>query len=145
MTLVKTNQKENAALFADFFDTTNFFSKNLGFNSFGRNMPAVNIKETNKDFNLEFAAPGFKKEDIKVSIDDNILTISAEKENEKQENSERYTRKEFSYNSFSRAFSLPESVSFDKIDANYTDGVLKLSIPKKVVTRTVAKKEIKVL
>jgi HSP20 family protein len=145
MTLVKTNQKENSALFADFFDTTNFFSKNLGFNSFGRNMPAVNIKETNKDFNLEFAAPGFKKEDIKVSIDDNILTISAEKENEKQENSERYTRKEFSYNSFSRAFSLPESVSFDKIDANYTDGVLKLSIPKKVVTRTVAKKEIKVL
>ena len=145
MTLVKTNQKENSALFADFFDTTNFFSKNLGFNSFGRNMPAVNIKETNKDFNLEFVAPGFKKEDIKVSIDDNILTISAEKENEKQENSERYTRKEYSYNSFSRAFSLPESVNFDKIDANYSDGVLKLSIPKKVVAKSIEKKEIKVL
>ena len=107
-------------------------------------MPAVNIKETNKDFNLEFVAPGFKKEDIKVSIDDNILTISAEKENEKQENSERYTRKEYSYNSFSRAFSLPESVNFDKIDANYSDGVLKLSIPKKVVAKSIVKKEIKV-
>jgi HSP20 family protein len=145
MTITKTNRKENPAVFTDFFDTSNFFSKNTGLKNFGHIMPAVNIKESNKDFNLEFAAPGFKKEDIKVSIDDNILTISAEKENRKQEETERFTRKEFSYNSFSRAFALPDSVNCNKIDASYTDGVLKLSIPKNEISKATVKKEIIVL
>ncbi|MEI8136013.1 MAG: Hsp20/alpha crystallin family protein [Bacteroidota bacterium] len=143
----KTNKSENftPTLFTDIFDNAKFFGKNWLEKEFGQSLPAVNIKETNKDFNLEFAAPGFKKNDFKVSVDHNVLNIRAEKEEEKKEENKRFTRKEFSYNSFSRSFTLPESVNAEKIDAKYEEGILKLSVPKLVETKSLPKKEIKVV
>ena len=105
-------------------------------------MPAVNIKETSKEFSLEFAAPGFNKNDFKVNIENNVLTINANKEEEKNEENKRFTRREFSFNSFSRSFTLPENVNTDKIDAKYNDGILRLSVPKKEETKVLPKKEI---
>jgi len=97
----------------------------------GATVPAVNINETDKEFELELAAPGLKKNDFKVNIDRNVLTVSTEKKEEKEEKDKNFTRKEFSYHSFSRSFTLPESINQEKIDAKYNDGVLKLVLPKK--------------
>ncbi len=87
---------------------------------------------------------GSAKKDFKIAVEDDCLTISAEKEEEKNESNHRFTRKEFSYNSFTRSFTLPQTVNADKIDATYNDGILKLSIPKKEETKLLPKKEIKI-
>lgn len=146
MTLVKTNKSGNLfpTLMSDFFDNDNFFANRWFEKEFNRSLPAVNVKENNKEFNIEFAAPGFKKNDFKINVEENILTISAEKQDEKNEEKDNYTRKEFSYNSFSRSFTLPQTVNADKIDAKYNDGILNLSIPKREEAKTQPKKEIKV-
>lgn len=98
----------------------------------GISTPAVNVKETNDDFMIEVAAPGLDKKDFKVDIDNNMLTISSEKEfkNEEQDQG-RYMRREFSYTSFSRSFSLPDAVDAEKIKAQHKDGILMITIPKK--------------
>ena len=146
MTLVKTNKNGNRlpSVLSDFFDTDKFFGNQWFEKEFGESLPAVNIKENTKEFSVEFAAPGFKKDDFKINVDESLLTISAKKEDEKKEENDRFTRKEFCYNSFSRSFSLPQTINADKIDAKYNDGILKLSIPKKEENKTLAKKEIKV-
>ena len=94
-------------------------------------MPAVNITENKEDYKLSVAAPGLKKDDFKIDVEGNMLTISSEKEDSKEEKDERYTRKEYSYSSFSRSFALPEEVNQEKIEAKYQDGVLKVTLPKK--------------
>lgn len=96
------------------------------------NLPAVNVKENDDNFTVELAAPGMSKDDFKIKLDHNLLTISSEKEmkNEEKDDEGRYTRREFSYRSFSRSFRLPETVESDKIDAKYHDGVLYLTLPK---------------
>ncbi len=96
-------------------------------------MPAVNIKEDNDGFNVEMAAPGMKKDDFKVDLDNNLLTISAEKESEDNEKDDEgnYTRREFNYQSFKRTFTLPDAAQADKIKATYKEGVLTINIPKK--------------
>jgi HSP20 family protein len=96
-------------------------------------IPAVNIKETNDTFDVEVAAPGMKKDDFKVELDGNMLTISSEKTDERnQKEGERYSRREFSYQSFQRTFQLPKDVvDADKIEARYENGLLHLVIPKK--------------
>jgi len=145
---VKTNKNGNGDMFpsllSDFFDTDNFFKRPWFEKELGHSLPAVNIKENGKEFDVEFAAPGFKKDDFKVNIEENVLTISAEKKDEKKEETDRFTRKEFSYNSFSRSFTLPQTVNSEKIDAKYIDGILRLCIPKKTETKALSKKEIKV-
>lgn len=146
MTLVKSTNNSNqfSSVLSDFFDNDNFFSNRLFTKEFERYLPAVNIRENNNEFNIEFAVPGFNKNDFKINVEENMLTISAEKDEEKNEEKDRFTRKEFSYNSFSRSFTLPLKVNTDKIDAKYNDGILKLNIPKKEETKTLPKKEIKV-
>ena len=146
MTLVKTNKSGNLfpSLLSDFFDNDKFLSNRHLEREFDQSLPAVNIKENSKEFDIDFAAPGFKKNDFKINLEENVLTISAEKEEEKKEENNRFTRKEFSYNSFSRSFTLPQTVNADKIDAKYNDGILKLNIPKKEESKTLPKKEIKV-
>lgn len=146
MKTIKANKNENSlpALLSDFFDNDRFFNNRWLEREFEHTMPAVNIKETGKNYEVEFAAPGFSKTDFKISVDNNMLTISAEKKNEKNENNDRFTRKEFSYNSFSRSFTLPQTVNSEKIDAKYTDGILKLAVPKKDPEKTGFKKEIKI-
>ncbi|SOD88044.1 Hsp20/alpha crystallin family protein [Spirosoma fluviale] len=97
-------------------------------------VPAVNVVEHQDGFRIEVAAPGLKKEDFKLNLNHNNLTISGSQETHKEEhdkNNERYTRREFSYSSFQRTFTLPTSVDADNIQASYTDGVLKIGIPKR--------------
>lgn len=109
-------------------------------------MPAMNVKEHDKDFEIEFAAPGFSKKDFDVSIEGDMLHVCGEKSMEKEEKEDNYTRKEFSYNSFKRSLKLPESVNTDKkVKASYNDGILKLNLLKKEESKTTPKKKIEIL
>jgi HSP20 family protein len=144
MTLVKSKTGLMPFEFSDLFDGDRLFTNGWTDKELKRSLPAVNIKENKNEFNIEFASPGFAKKDFKIDLDENVLTVSAEKEKEKNEETDSFTRKEFSYNSFSRSFTLPQTVNVDKIDAKYNDGILKLSIPKKTETKLLPKKEIKV-
>lgn len=95
--------------------------------------PAVNVKEDNKQYVMEVAVPGLKKEQVNMSIDkDGYLTLSIENKNEqKDENKkEHYLRREFSYTSYRQSYALPDNVDADKIEANVADGVLKVVLPK---------------
>jgi len=107
-------------------------------------IPAVNISENKERFDVTIAAPGMKKDDFNIDVDGNTLTISAETREEKEEKENRYTRKEYSYSSFSRSFSLPDGVNKDKIDASYDNGILKLSLPKTEEAKKAASKHISV-
>jgi len=93
--------------------------------------PAANIKENEKDFELELFVPGRVKDDFKIEIEDAVLTISSEIEKVDEEVKENYTRREFGISSFKRAFTLPETVATDKIEATYESGILKFNLPKK--------------
>ncbi len=104
---------------------------NGGSQNFNTTIPAVNIKESETDFKLELCAPGLKKEDFNIEIDQKTLSISSEKQTETEENNETYSRKEFSFTSFKRTFNLPETVNFDAIEANYENGILNLRLPKR--------------
>lgn len=98
------------------------------------NVPAVNVIEHQDGFRIEVAAPGLKKDDFKLNLNHNNLTISGSQETQKEESDksgEKYTRREFSYSSFQRTFTLPTSVDADNIQATYTDGVLKIDVPKR--------------
>ncbi len=102
-----------------------------GMENFNAAVPAVNIKENETGFELELSAPGRKKEDFNIEIDDNLLTISSETKSENETKEENYTRREFGYTSFKRSFTLPESVDEEKIGASYENGILKFTLPKK--------------
>ena len=93
--------------------------------------PAVNIKETETGFELELIAPGLKKEDFNVEVENELMTISADFEENREENNEGYSRKEYSFRSFKRSFTLPETIDDEAIKADYKDGVLRLSLPKR--------------
>ena len=94
------------------------------------NLPAVNIIEKDDKFLIEMAAPGLRKEDFKINIENGILQIDSESQREIDEEKDNYTRKEFNYSSFSRSFTLPENASEENIAANYENGVLKLKLQK---------------
>jgi HSP20 family protein len=133
MTLVKFNNglKNNARgpFFNDVFDSIlndSFLSDKLV-----ARVPAVNISETENTFQVELAIPGVKKEDLKISLDKNVLTVSSEKKTENVEEGKKFSKREYSYNTFSRSFTLPESADHSKIEADYTNGVLTLTISKK--------------
>jgi HSP20 family protein len=120
------------ALFDDFFNRDLFDWRQSNYSVSGTSLPAVNIIETNDGFEVEMAAPGMKKEDFKIELENNILSISSEKRNEVKDENEKYSRKEFSYESFQRSFNLSKDVvDAEKINAKYQDGVLRLLIPKK--------------
>ena len=123
----------------------NLFDNDLG-DFFGKRFsdPAANIIENNEAFMLDIAAPGMKKDDFKINLEHNILTISAELEDQKREEGKNYTRKEFYYGSFSRAFTLPKTIDLDNIKADYENGILKIALPKKDEARVEMKKEIRI-
>ena len=110
----------------------------------GLNTPLANIEESNKDFKLELSAPGMKRDDFKVDVEDGILTISSEKEEEKKDSDKNFRRREFSYTSFSRSFTLPDNVDESNINAKYDNGMLQVTIPKKEVSTSKPKKQIQV-
>lgn len=134
MSIIKRNEFfPGLNLFDDFFSRDNW---NLGLNnnsSTNTTIPLVNIKETADNFEVEMAAPGMNKEDFKIELDGNVLTINSERRDENEaKDGDRYSRREFSYQSFRRSFQLPkEVVDAERIEAKYESGVLKLSIPKK--------------
>lgn len=136
MTLTKRNGSllnSLPVLFDDFFNRDMFNWSNSNFSDTGTTIPAVNIKETAENYEVEVAAPGMTKKDFKVELDGNTLIISSERNNQKEEKEDgRYYRKEFSYQAFQRSFTLQkEVVDIDKIQARYENGLLHLLIPKK--------------
>lgn len=145
-TLIRTGELV-PSVFNDFFKPwNNWFDMNNGGSLWGNilTIPAVNIEEEKKEFKISLAVPGMKKDDFKINVEGDMLTISAETKEEKEEKDKKYTRKEYSYSSFSRTFTIPEGTRADKIDARYEDGVLKLVIPKTDETRKLEAKHIAV-
>ena len=136
MTIVKRNGNlinHFPTLFDDFLNRDIFNWQSSNYSNTGTTIPAVNIKETPDNYEVEVAAPGMNKKDFKVQLDGNVLTISSEKTDEREEkNDVRYTTREFSFQSFSRTFNLQKDViDTENIAAKYEDGVLHLLIPKK--------------
>jgi HSP20 family protein len=133
MTLVKFNNglKNNAVgpFFNDVFDS--ILNDSFIGDKLVARVPAVNIAENENEFHIELASPGLKKEDFKINLDKNVLTVSAEKKSENVEEGKKFSKREYSYNSFTRSFTLPESADHSKIEADYTDGILKLTVAKK--------------
>jgi HSP20 family protein len=115
----------------DFFRPWNDWFYNGNFPGKLMNVPAVNITESKDNYTLKMAVPGMKKDDFKIDVGKSMLTISAEKEEEKEEQNKRYNRREYNYSSFSRSFTLPDEVKYDDIQASYENGVLSLLLPKK--------------
>ncbi|MCX7953644.1 MAG: Hsp20/alpha crystallin family protein [Bacteroidales bacterium] len=106
--------------------------------------PKVNVIEEKDKYLIEVAAPGLDKEDFRIDLHNDVLTISAEKKEEKEEKNKKYLRREFSYCSFKRSFSLPDTVDVDKIDAKHRNGILKITIPKKEDAKEKEPKTIKI-
>ena len=122
MTLVRfSGNKLFNPIFNDAFLSDRFTSR----------VPAVNVAETSDAFHIELAAPGLEKGDFKINVDRDVLTISAAKRVETADDDKKYSKREYSYTSFTRSFTLPESIDHNSIDANYKDGVLKVAIGKK--------------
>jgi HSP20 family protein len=114
------------------FYTPNVFDEDF-FNLFQNktsSVPAVNIREDEKNYILDLAVPGIDKNDLKIDVNEDVLTISTENRNESEESKNGFKRKEFSYSAFSRSFYVPENVDRDKIDAKYKDGILSIALPK---------------
>ena len=146
--LIKQDRDLLPAFSRDFFDTDLFnlpsFFQGDGARLKWPDIPSVNIVENNKDYRIEVAAPGLEKKDFKIEVDNGILTIRSEKKKEEKEEKENYRRREFSYQSFSRSFDLPENSVPDKIGAHYSNGILTVTLPKKEITVSKPKKEIQV-
>lgn len=140
MTLIKrrTNEKRNRneRLFPA-FTNENFWNEDT-------DVPLANISETDEEYKYDLSVPGFKKEDFQIGVDNGILTISSEKE-EDSEMDINYRTREFSYNSFCRAFQLPEDVDENNINARYQNGLLEVTVPKKDVTVSQPRRQIQVV
>lgn len=116
----------------------NFFANDNDFESWwkgAKSMPAVNVVENDQNYVMEVAAPGMKKEDFNIEVKEGMIVISAVNKREEEKKDDNFTRREFSYSRFTRSFRLPENVKADEIAANYEDGILKLDLPKKEMTK----------
>ncbi|MEO3407596.1 Hsp20/alpha crystallin family protein [Mucilaginibacter sp. CAU 1740] len=138
MTLVKFNpEKRNSSLLPGFSDVFDSIFNDTFFNDrMVTRVPAVNISETENNYHVELAAPGLKKEDFKLNLERNQLSISVEQSTNHEDNQKNYSKREYSYSSFVRSFTLPESADDSKIDATYTDGVLRIDIAKREEAKT---------
>jgi HSP20 family protein len=149
MTLLKrtnSNYPSIPSLFDNLFSRDWMDWSTSNYSSTNTTLPAVNIMENDNEYEIEVAAPGMKKDDFKVNLDKNQLTISSEKSEEKKEkNADNYSRREFSYQSFQRSFTLPENlVDDEKISAKYSDGILHVRIPKREEVKPKPAREIKI-
>ena len=135
MSLIKKNRNSfNSipALFDDFLGQEFFNWGNTNYSATQTTIPMVNVKESTENFEVEVAAPGMDKKDFKIQLDNNLLTISSQRENSEEREQDGYSRKEFSYQSFQRSFMLPKDVvDQDGIAARYENGLLQLTIPKR--------------
>ena len=145
--LIKRNDSFpfGSSIFGDFFDKAFSDWSNSNYSLTNTTLPATNIQESQDEFLVTMAVPGMSKKDFKIDLKDNVLTISSEKKDEKKEEQENYTRREYSYQSFSRAFTLPQNVVNDeKIEAKYENGELRITIPKKEEAKPKAPKQISI-
>jgi HSP20 family protein len=144
MSLLK--RKSNVpSLFSSFFESDPFFNTDwISSRYLASQVPSANISESNGEFQVELAVPGMNKDDFEVTCDNGLLTISAEKEEERKKEDKNYTRREYNYSSFSRSFTLPESVKSEEVRAKYENGVLKVMVPKTEAAKKQARKEIKI-
>lgn len=133
--------RRNPFFMNDFFNTDVFDWSDRNFGKFENTSPSVNVKDAENKYEIEVAAPGVNKEDFKVELNGNKLTISSESktENENKDEKGNYTRREFNYQSFSRSFTLPDDVDGESIKASHQNGVLKIEIPKKENSQQTAK------
>lgn len=140
MTLIKWQHRNPLADVVN-----NLFDNDLS-DFFGKRVcdPAANILEHTDSFELAIAAPGLKKDDFKINLENSILTISVEVDDQKMEEGKTYTRKEFYFGSFSRAFTLPKTIDLEKIKAEYENGILRVALPKKDEAKVEMKKEIRI-
>ena len=125
MNLIKFNRQPMLADFFNDFEKLYAPFQNEGF------VPSANIRENEKNFEIELAVPGMKKDDFKINLENNVLTISSEMEEEQKEENKNFTRREFTYGSFSRSFTLPKIVETEQIKASYENGILHIQLPKK--------------
>jgi HSP20 family protein len=145
MSIVKFSN-QFPSLFDRFFDNDLFDWSNRNFSNTNTTLPSVNIKEGSEGFEVEMAAPGLTKDDFKIELNHDMLTISSEKETDKEtKGDQHFSRHEFSYQSFSRSFSLPNTADSDKIAAKYDNGILKILIPKKEEAKPKPAKQIEIL
>jgi len=137
MTLVKFNKPNNTLLpgFNDVFES--IFNDTFFNDRMIARVPAVNISESENNYHVELAAPGLKKEDFKLNLERNQLTISVEQTAENTDEQKNYSKREYSYSSFVRSFTLPESADHGQIEATYTDGILRIDIAKREEAKAV--------
>lgn len=139
MTLIKFKNGSGVNNFPAFFNDT---LDRLWKDELVQWMPSVNIKERAEDFKIDLAVPGMDKKDFKIEVENDILIVSGERKEEKSEEHENITRREFHYGSFKRTFTLPETADSEKINANYKDGLLSLTVGKREDSRLKPKKQI---
>ncbi len=140
MTLVKFNpeKRSNGALMPNFTDVFDTIFNDTFFNDrMTVRVPAANISESDNHYHVELAAPGLRKDDFKLNLERNVLNISVEKQNHDTEAQKNYNKREYSYTSWVRSFTLPESANAEQIEASYTDGVLKIDIAKREEAKAV--------
>lgn len=132
MAIIRARRPSFPTFEDQFFDNDWLDFMNSNFSETNTTLPSVNVKETDEEFQVELAAPGLKKEDFNINLENNQLTVSSEhKEEAKKEDDGKYSRREFSYQSFKRTFTIPENmVDSDKIDAKYEEGILHIRLPK---------------
>ncbi|PSR15341.1 MAG: hypothetical protein DA408_03465 [Bacteroidetes bacterium] len=131
MSIIKWNDRTALPTVTTVFD--DFFSDDQGFFkvlSASESVPAANIVENEKNYTLELAIPGVSKKDLKIEVDNNMIRISSEKEESRETSEKNYTRREYSFNAFSRSFRLPDNVDPEKVAANYNNGILTVEITK---------------
>jgi HSP20 family protein len=132
MTLVKFGKEAKNGFVNPFFnDVYSILNDSFVNERAALRSPAANIAETDAQFEIDLAIPGLTKEDIKINLDKNVLSVSADKKTETADENKKFTKREYSYSSFSRSFTLPESADQSKIEADYVNGILKLTIAKK--------------
>ena len=143
-TIIRRSNYAAPSIFEEFFNN-NFPPRFFDGDNWSTNskVPAVNVEEDEKEYRIEVAAPGLEKEDLKVSVNDGVLTISSEKKVEKEDKKDSYIRREFGYTSFCRSFTLTDEVDPDKISAKHKNGVLHVNIPK-TETKVIPSKDIKI-
>ncbi len=132
------------SVFGEFFKPWNEWFDNGNVWNRTMNVPAVNITEQKDTYLVSLAAPGLKKEDFTIDVDGSMLTISSQTEEHREEKDKKFTRKEYSYSSFSRSFTLPEEINKEKIEAKYEDGILKISLPRSEAAKKPSAKHIAV-
>lgn len=127
MSLVRFTHRPMSSFLGEFFTADWPIRRN----TFAGSVPAVNVEEREKDFSLSFAVPGKNKDDFEIEVDKDVLSVSANTQDNYENTDERFSRREFSYQSFKRSFTLPDSVDTTKIKAKYTDGILTIDLPKR--------------